>query len=222
MLEKAGVSLDEFESLYGQSPSERLTGAQAQQYLLNGARGRDGILSRFPPQKSAGSLGGTASPESSGEVGKESLAAAPLDTTEAFLRENPQVLSAPPIRVDRLAAEEYAEGRESDDPAKFAPSDEARAVLFSDALFGGYEKAFRLLGAGVERDQGDRIYARAERTGGISVALSRARDIYDEALFVPGPLTPPEIESLRQDRIASAQHSREYFQNYALHPAPRS
>ena len=38
-----------------------------------------------------------------------------------------------------------------------------------------------------------------------------------ERSFVPGPLTPQEIESLRQDRIASAKHSREYFQKHVPH-----
>ena len=40
--------------------------------------------------------------------------------------------------------------------------------------------------------------------------------------FVPGPLTPHEIESLRQDSKASSLHSQEYFQQHAPHLAHKS
>lgn len=52
MLAKAGITRDEFISLYGQEPKEQLTGAQAQQYILNGQAGKEGLLTRFPAQTS--------------------------------------------------------------------------------------------------------------------------------------------------------------------------
>jgi site-specific DNA-cytosine methylase len=48
LLYKAGLSKRQFVNLYGQQPRDILTGAQAQQYLLNGAKGREGIIARFP------------------------------------------------------------------------------------------------------------------------------------------------------------------------------
>ena len=52
MLAKAGITRDEFISLYGKQPNEKLTGAQAQQYLLNGKSGKEGLLTRFPSENS--------------------------------------------------------------------------------------------------------------------------------------------------------------------------
>ena len=43
-----------------------------------------------------------------------------------------------------------------------------------------------------------------------------------ERSFALGRLTTQEIESLRQDSKASAQHSREYFQKHAPHLAHKS
>lgn len=48
VLAKAGLSDEEFIDLYGQPISQALTGSQAQQYILNGAKGREGLISRFP------------------------------------------------------------------------------------------------------------------------------------------------------------------------------
>jgi DNA (cytosine-5)-methyltransferase 1 len=48
LLAKAGLTKQQFINLYGSEPKQALTGAQAQQYLLNGARGEQGLLARFP------------------------------------------------------------------------------------------------------------------------------------------------------------------------------
>jgi site-specific DNA-cytosine methylase len=51
LLAKAGLTKQQFINLYGSEPKQVLTGAQAQQYLLNGARGQDGLLARFPADR---------------------------------------------------------------------------------------------------------------------------------------------------------------------------
>jgi site-specific DNA-cytosine methylase len=48
LLDKAGITKEDFISNYGKEPNAVLTGAQAQQYLLNGAKGKEGLFSRFP------------------------------------------------------------------------------------------------------------------------------------------------------------------------------
>lgn len=52
MLSKVGVSYDEFRKILGYGP-ENLTAGQIQQYILNGGRGRDGLLRRFPARTGA-------------------------------------------------------------------------------------------------------------------------------------------------------------------------
>jgi site-specific DNA-cytosine methylase len=51
LLAKAGLTKQQFINLYGSEPKQALTGAQAQQYLLNGARGEQGLLARFPVER---------------------------------------------------------------------------------------------------------------------------------------------------------------------------
>jgi site-specific DNA-cytosine methylase/adenine/guanine phosphoribosyltransferase-like PRPP-binding protein len=48
LLDKAGITKEDFISNYGKEPNAVLTGAQTQQYLLNGAKGKEGLFRRFP------------------------------------------------------------------------------------------------------------------------------------------------------------------------------
>jgi DNA (cytosine-5)-methyltransferase 1 len=60
LLAKAGLTKQQFNNLYGSEPKQILTGAQAQQYLLNGARGEQGLLARFPVERGGFSTQGIA------------------------------------------------------------------------------------------------------------------------------------------------------------------
>jgi DNA (cytosine-5)-methyltransferase 1 len=60
LLAKAGLTKQQFNNLYGSEPKQILTGAQAQQYLLNGARGEQGLLARFPVDRGGFSTQGIA------------------------------------------------------------------------------------------------------------------------------------------------------------------
>jgi site-specific DNA-cytosine methylase len=60
LLAKAGLTKQQFINLYGSEPKQALTGAQAQQYLLNGARGEQGLLARFPVERGGFSTQGIA------------------------------------------------------------------------------------------------------------------------------------------------------------------
>lgn len=58
VLAKAGLTAEDFIDLYGKPIQQTLTGSQAQQYILNGAKGRDGLVSRFPLPASPEAGGG--------------------------------------------------------------------------------------------------------------------------------------------------------------------
>jgi hypothetical protein len=81
LLGKAGVSREQFFQILGYEP-EALTGAQIQQYLLNGAAGRAGLVRRFPSSTSAGG-GGKAGEESAVQQGQGPVAA---DGVSDYLR----------------------------------------------------------------------------------------------------------------------------------------